>query len=220
MAKEELEEFAHRSIIRMILDHRFKPGDFLLETQLADIMRLSRTPVRQALGRLVAEGFLEKRKKRGCYIPLPDAEDAKQVFFARQAIESQTAAAAALHATEKDTQELYALLQKQDEVFAAFDKEAYSVVNEQFHLGIAKASRNVYLERYCRHVFWRSNVYIFFFDAFYTTRSGENGRHFTPQQHKEIVDAIAGRDPDKAKDAMIRHIQNTYSLLFKPWEVT
>ena len=76
MAREELEEFAHQAIIRMILDHRFKPGDFLLETQLADILRLSHTPVRQALGRLVAEGFLEKKKKRGCYIPLPDAEDA------------------------------------------------------------------------------------------------------------------------------------------------
>ena len=218
MAREELEEFAHQAIIRMILDHRFKPGDFLLETQLADILRLSRTPVRQALGRLVAEGFLEKKKKRGCYIPLPDAEDAKQVFIARQAIESQTAAAAALHATEKDTRELYALLRKQDEVFAAFDKEAYSVVNEQFHLGIAKVSRNVYLERYCRHVFWRSNVYIFFFDAFYTTKNRENSLHFTPQQHKEIVDAIADRDPDQARDAMSRHIQNTYSLLFKPWE--
>ena len=94
------------------------------------------------------------------------------------------------------------------------------MVNEQFHLGIAKVSRNVYLERYCRHVFWRSNVYIFFFDAFYTTKNVENSLHFTPQQHKEIVDAIANRDPDQARDAMSRHIQNTYSLLFKPWEVT
>ncbi|MCP4024614.1 MAG: GntR family transcriptional regulator, partial [Desulfobacteraceae bacterium] len=76
MAKENLEEFAYRAIIRLILENHFKPGDFILETELAEFLNLSRTPVRHALGQLVAEGFLDKKKKKGCMIPSPSPSDA------------------------------------------------------------------------------------------------------------------------------------------------
>ena len=49
MAKKNLEEFAYNSIIRLILDNHFKPGDFLLETQLSEDLELSRTPARHVL---------------------------------------------------------------------------------------------------------------------------------------------------------------------------
>ncbi|GAK54943.1 transcriptional regulator, GntR family [Candidatus Vecturithrix granuli] len=217
MVKEDLEERAYRSIIRMILEHCFKPGDYLLETELAAQLELSRTPVRQALGRLVAEGFLEKRRKKGCVIPVPTPEDAQQVFFARQAIESQTAAAAALHATDEDIATLQTFLQQQDEAYRSCNKEAYSLANEEFHLGIARASRNAYLQRYCQHVFWRSNLYIFFFDAFYLQNKNTRQIHFTPQEHNQIIEAIVHRNPQEAEAAVKQHIQHSYDLLFTPW---
>jgi len=63
MKKKNLEEFAYESIITLILENYYKPGDFLLETELAETLELSRTPVRHALGQLVAEGFLDKKRK-------------------------------------------------------------------------------------------------------------------------------------------------------------
>ena len=218
MTKENFEEFAYRSIIRMILKNQFRPGDFLLETELAEKLNLSRTPVRHALGRLVAEGFLEKKPKKGCIIPLPSAEDAQQVFFARQAIESQAAASAALHATESEIKQLRELLKQQDDGYNSGDKEAYTLTNEKFHFSIAKASRNIYLERYCQHIFWRSNVYVFFFDIFYMEKIDSNRHHQTPYQHAQIIDAIANRAPERAESAMKEHIRRTYEMLFKPWE--
>jgi len=62
-AKEDLEDFAYRSLMHMIVENKLRPGEPILETELAKIFKVSRTPVRQALGRLVAEGFLEKKKR-------------------------------------------------------------------------------------------------------------------------------------------------------------
>lgn len=218
MAKQELEEVAYRSIIRMILEHRFRPGDLLLETELAEHLQLSRTPVRQALARLVAEGFLEKRRKKGCLIPIPDADDARHVFFARETIEAKTAESAARYATDDDLQFFQDLLKKEDAILRAYDREAYTALNEQFHLGLAKAGKNVYLERYCRHIFWRSNLYIFFYGRFYTSREDAPQPHATSPQHSTVIEAIMQRNPEKAGEAMTAHIRDTYRRLFKPWE--
>ena len=216
MAKEEIEESVYRAIIKMILDNQFKPGDFLLETELATKLKVSRTPVRQALGRLVAQGFLDKRKKKGCVIPIPDVQDAKQVFLARETIEGQTAANAALCATIDDIQELRTMQKEQDKAFYSNDKEAYSLLNEKFHLGIARMSNNKYLERYCQHIFWRSNTYIFFFDHYYRPKPMNDNIHLTPHQHTNIIDAIEKGEAENAKKYMIEHIRHSFDVLFKP----
>jgi DNA-binding GntR family transcriptional regulator len=215
MDKENFEEFAYRSIIRMILENKFNPGDFLLETELADKLNLSRTPVRHALSRLVAEGFLEKKKKKGCIIPVPSIEDARQVFAAREIIESHNASTAAKYATRNDINELRSMNKKLQYIYKKFDKEEYSITNEKFHMKIAEISRNKYLKRYTHHIFWRSNVYIFFFDRYYIDREGV---HFTPQQHSKIIGAIEKKDSEKAANEMKRHISSTYELLFLPWK--
>jgi len=70
MKKENLEEFAYDSIIALILENHYRPGDFLLETEITERLNLkSRTPVHHALGQLVAKGFLDKKSKKGCFIP-------------------------------------------------------------------------------------------------------------------------------------------------------
>jgi len=213
MVKENLEDFAYRSIIRLILNNRFRPGDFLLEAELAARLNLSRTPVRHALGQLVAEGFLDKKKKKGCYIPLTSAEDAKQVFSARENIEYQTAAFAATYAAEEEIEQLKLLLEEEKQIARNCDKEVYSSVNERLHLGIAGMSRNRYLEQYCRHIFWRSNVYIFFFDSYYTGK--DSGiQIFAPVEHERIIRAIENRNPEKAGNLMRQHVRITFERLF------
>jgi len=218
MAVENLEDFAYRSIIQMILQNKFRPGDFLLENELAEKMNLSRTPIRNALGKLVAEGFLDRKKKKGCVIPLPSTEDAKHVFFARETIEGQIAASAAMYATDADIEDLRKILQRQKEMENTYSKEKYSAINEDFHLTLARISQNTYLEKYWRHIFWRSNIYIFFFDTYYMEATLMETQA-TPEQHGMIVDAIAKKDPDKAVDAMRSHIRFTYQKLFTPWSL-
>lgn len=214
--KKNLEEFAYESIIKLILENHYKPGDFLLETELAGTLEISRTPIRNALGQLVAEGFLDKKKKKGCYIPSPTPQDARHVFYARENIEGLTAASAARYAVDKDIEYLYELIKKEENVAnpgTQDGKMAYLTINEKFHLGIAKFSRNKYLEQYCRNSFWRSHTYIFFFDSDYTgLTSGE--QRVGPRQHIEITKAIEDRNEEKAGSLMRQHVRTTFEKLF------
>jgi DNA-binding GntR family transcriptional regulator len=212
-AAMNLGDGAYRAILRMILENQFQPGDLLRETELAQRLSLSRTPVSYALGRLVAEGFLEKRKKMGCILPLPTAEDAQKVFHARQVIEGQTAAAAALNATPGEIAELEQVFDPQDQSLASGSKELFSSTNEAFHMGIARMARNPYFERYCRHAFWRSNAYIFFFDNFYRDQRKSPAHSSTAIYHRKIFEAIAGHDPEQARRCMEQHVLVTYEGL-------
>lgn len=216
MAKKNMEEFAYKAIINLILENHFRPGDFLLETKLAESLGLSRTPVRHALGQLVAEGFLDKMKKKGCVIPSSSPEDARNVFLAREHIEGMTASQAARNATERDIQYLYELIEKERDIKNPGTREAklaYLTINESFHLGIAKISCNKYLEQYCRHSFWRSHTYIFFFDRYYSEFDAD-GQVTGPCQHTEIVKAIENRNEEKAGNLMRQHVRTTFEKLF------
>ncbi|MBN1334107.1 MAG: GntR family transcriptional regulator [Synergistales bacterium] len=210
--KENSEERAYRSIVELILNYEYKPGDFLLEVDLSSRLNMSRTPVSRALARLVTEGFLERMKKKGCYIPLPTPEDAQQVFFAREAVASYVASAVALRATKNDIAHLRGVLEKEKQAFLSKNKREEAKLNEAFHLGLARLSGNKYLQSCCRNLFWRSNLYIFYFDSFY--RDAEMPQ-LTPAQHSGILDAIEARDPELASQLMCKHIRRTYEALIK-----
>jgi DNA-binding GntR family transcriptional regulator len=217
ISTKNLEEFAYQSIIKLILENHFRPGDFLLETELAKSLELSRTPVRHALGQLVAEGFLDKKRKKGCFIPVPTPEDARNVFYVREHIEGLSAASAARYATDKDVLYLHDLIEKEKSVKPGGNKDAkmsYFIINDRFHLGIARMGRNKYIEQYCRHSFWRSHTYIFFFDKDYTNQfpQGHGEGH---RQHIDIIKAIENRNEEKAGNLMRQHVRYTYEQLFQ-----
>jgi len=215
-AKMNLEDFAYKTIINLILGNHFMPGDFLLETELAQSLNLSRTPVRHALGQLVAEGFLDKKKKKGCFIPVPSPVDARNVFYVREYIEGLAAFTAAGCATDEDIQYLYGLIEKEKKLGDLSSQEAKMAnvtINEKFHLGVANVSRNKYIEQYCRHSFWRSNTYIFFFDSDYLG-AGSGGKKIGLNQHIEIVKAIENHNEDSAGDLMKHHVRTTFEHLF------
>jgi DNA-binding GntR family transcriptional regulator len=211
--KDNAEERAYRSIIRLILSGRYRPGDFLLEMDIAPKLEMSRTPVSRALARLVTEGFLNKLPKKGCYIPLPTPEDARQIFSAREAVEGKAAGEAALNATEEEIENLGKFIETDENAVRSKEREKFAENNELFHTGIARSSRNLYLERWCRNIFWRSNIYIFYFDSFYKPQEKNRIEQLTPEQHRAILDAIRSRDPRMAEQKMREHIARTYNAL-------
>ncbi len=210
---DNAEERAYRSIIKLILSGKYRPGDFLLEMDLAPKLEMSRTPVSRALSRLVSEGFLHKLPKKGCFIPLPTPEDARQVFSARDAVESKAAAEAAVNATEEEIENLRKYIETDENAVHSKEKELFAENNELFHMGIARASRNVYLEKWCRNIFWRSNIYVFYFDGFYKQGEKNAIEQLTPAQHKAILEAISAHDSKLAEQKMREHIQRSYRAL-------
>jgi DNA-binding GntR family transcriptional regulator len=213
--KENLEGLAYDSIVALILENRYRPGDFLLETEITERLNLkSRTPVHHALGQLVAKGFLDKKSKKGCFIPPLTPEDAEHIFFARENIEFQAAASAALHASDEEIEELQMIIQKEAETGKSGNMISYSAINETFHSFIVQISKNKYLQQYSQHIFWRSNCYVFF--RYYQFKVSMAKREFkiSPAQHWEITEAIAKRDADEAGKLMKQHVHRTFEGIF------
>ena len=101
----------------------------------------------------------------------------------------------------------------------AGEMDRYTRINERLHLGIAALSKNDYIERFARQVFWRSELYIFFFDRFYANRAPQEELLRDPEQsrscreHAELIEAIAARDAKRAEEAMRTHVTSTYQTL-------
>lgn len=210
------EEKAYRYIISLILNGKVRPGEFLLEEELSEDMQMSRTPVGRALSRLVTEGFIDRLPKKGCFVPTPTPEDAEHVFDARIAVEYKTAYDAALHATTEEIAELQRIVEMDEHAVVTFSKESFSGINEALHLGIAKIARNPYLERWCRYIFWRSSLYIFYFDRFYVASDAQEvPPQLTPLQHAAVIRGIAQRNPEEAGRTMAEHVRRTYQQLFR-----
>jgi DNA-binding GntR family transcriptional regulator len=213
---EDLEEYAYRFIIHQIVENQVRPGDTILETEMAKILNVSRTPVRSAIARLVNEGLLEKKRKKGCIIPTPEPDDAKQIFQAREILESKVAGLAALNRSEADLAQLWKILEKETNALKNKDKEEYYLANEELHFTLIQSAKNKYFERYCKHLFRKTSVYIFYFDSFYTSHEKFNRlpRQRTPGQHLEIVQAIEKQDAASAEKIMKDHVKYSYTVLF------
>ena len=217
MAKENLEEYAYNAILELILSNHFQPGEFLLETEITDLLNLkSRTPVHHALGQFVAMGFLDRKKKKGCFIPLPTPEDAEHVFFVRQNIESQSARSAAIHASDEEIKTLELIVENEADVRKSSDIVAYSAINENFHACVAKISKNRYLQQFGQYIFWRSNVYVFFHHyKFKLKKKGDELKNsHSPMQHMKILTAIKNRNPEQAGELMGEHVRCTYESIW------
>jgi DNA-binding GntR family transcriptional regulator len=224
MKKISAEEKVYRYLLELLIEHKLQPGSRILEKEIVEKIKVSRTPVRNAIIKLVADGLLEKTLEKGVTIPVPTGEDVKQIFFTREALEGESAFLAAMNVTDEDIAFLKMIHQKEKDAYYSFDKKAYTEANEQFHLNIARISRNKYLERFIKQIYWRTQIFVFYFDSFYNYQPESSEKYFTPYErssfkdHSEIIDAIINHDAGIARKRMREHISSTYNLLFKPWQ--
>ncbi|MEM4086828.1 MAG: GntR family transcriptional regulator, partial [Saccharolobus sp.] len=138
-----LSQLAYESILNYIVTGKYKPGSTLKEEELASILKISRTPIREALVRLEKEGVIIKNGKSYTVVPLSE-NDILQLYEVRIALESEAAKLAALRANEDD---IYNMLK----IFSNIKNETSSDplilanLNGNLHRAIAEASHNKYL---------------------------------------------------------------------------
>ncbi len=209
------DERAFHMLIDRIISHKIQPGDWLYEPDLAETLQMSRTPIRHALSRLMANGILEKpRGKRGYTLPILTQEDMEEVFEARKTLEGKAAELAAHSRTQEDIDFLRQLNEEEKRVFANHqNKTEYAKLNRLFHKKIVEIAGNRYISRFFQQAYWRSSLYTFHFALFYNVddpaRSIPNREHHTHQEHFELINALEQRDGERARLLMEKHIRNT-----------
>lgn len=204
--------------MEMLLSRKYAPGDRLVEAELAGEMGLSRTPVRNSLRKLIAEGLLESRNHKGCFIPRLTPEDMRETFQARIFLEGKAAMEAARFRSEEEANRLGDILEREKDYYRCGQLQAYTDANKQIHFSIASMAHNGYIEKFVRQTFWRSELYIFFFDRFYRPEFANEilrdpDKSTSCLEHEKIVGAIKEGDPSAAEVSMKAHLLSTLNYL-------
>ncbi len=184
----------------------YKPGDRLVESELADRFGVSRTPVREALQRLETQSMLT-RDGRSLIVASLDHNQLAELYIVRAELEGLAARLAARHATEEETRVLRAMVE--DDRMLLNDPDALSRANRRFHKQIHLASHNRYLVQQLDLVH-RSMALLA------STSLGAEGRGAeTLAEHDAIVQAIEARDGDAAYAALRNHISRAFETRLK-----
>lgn len=201
-----LREMVFESLREAIIQGRLKPGERLMEIQLAEEMGVSRTPVREAIRKLELEGFVVMVPRKGAYVAGISVKDIVDVFEVRAALEGLAAGLAAERITEEELEELERALVKTYEV-SSYDLEALVETDTKFHELIYRASRNERLAQIITNLADQ-------IQRFRTTSLSQPGRTIHAlEEHKQIVEAISERNVELAQTLAREHIENAEQSL-------
>ena len=191
----------HEHLRDEILSNRLQAGSELQETALAEALGVSRGPIREALGRLAAEGLVTVRPRRGAEVRALSKEEVLEAYQGREALEALAVRLAVPRLTQDDLARLQRLT---DEMAACAQRgavDAFFEANLDFHEAIVEASSNRTLRELYRHLVRQMRPY--------QTRSlalrGNLRRSIA--EHRAILRAARAGDADKSAKLMSEHIR-------------
>ncbi|MXQ14366.1 FCD domain-containing protein [Microvirga makkahensis] len=194
-----LSEAVFRSLCQALCAGLYRPGDRLREEEVAQRLKVSRTPVREALGRLMAKGFVEPASGRGLVVRSLDAAEVLELYAMREILEGAAARLAAQHASQP---EIDALTDLENAFEAqAGDTAEMARLNRAFHETIFRAARNRYLDSALQEL--QDGIALLGI----TTFSIEGRPATAAEEHRNLIEAIASRNPDHAEKLARIHIQ-------------
>jgi DNA-binding GntR family transcriptional regulator len=193
-----LAEQAYASLRTLILDRKISAGSPLQEGRLADDLRISRTPMREALVRLAGEGLLVRRDARSYAVRALGTKEYFDCMRAREIIECEAIVLAVDKITDAQLDELDADLKTLDA--GVHDEIEHWHFDDRFHQLISSASGNVVLPRLVEEL--RVNARLF---RLHSPLHRQRENH---EEHGEIISALRARDPERARAAMRAHLRS------------
>jgi DNA-binding GntR family transcriptional regulator len=205
-----LRERVYQRIREAVVMGRFQPGEQILEEELARLLGVSRTPVREALQRLEAEGHLTIVPRKGIVFgPIISKVEFEQVSQVREALEGLAAALAADSISEADLERLQEVIGQSRSALEQGDMDGLRQLNTLFHQIIIQASRNDRLTRILETMRDEIQRYRSFSSAIIRSQPGQL------QDHHEILSALRARDSGAARDAMVKHLQRNRLIVLE-----
>jgi len=184
-----------------ILDGSFPPGAVLLETALSERYGVSRTPIREALGRLAQDGLIV-RSTRGFQVRQHTPEEILEIYEARIALETTSAALAASRRTEFDLARLTHLVAERQ---AATDPAQFGPLNNQWHQALRTASHNATITELLERLDNQLALYPY-------RRPMPTGSDRSAEEHAQILAAVRDRDAETAQALMRDHLRHMRDL--------
>lgn len=196
-----LRESVQAAILEMIVSRELRPGQHLVENELATLLGVSRQPVREALQALKNDGWVELRPGHGAFVHAPTSEEADQLLSVRRLLEAESAANAARNADKAGVARLRDIYQRGVEALARDDVEAVIECNAELHAEIAQLSGNKVLVELASTVAQRVRW-------LHTPVARSRGNQ-SWAEHEALIDAIAAGDAERAGKLMAEHTEHT-----------
>ncbi len=203
-------EYAYAILRQAILEGLIRPGERLVLDQLAEQLQLSRTPIREALLLLEADGLVQRRPKRGLIVRSYTEKDIVEVYRLRAILESAAAREALAHIGEEELQRMWKLYHEMEELIeeaSGLDPahrsrwvKAMVTRNNEFHGTFVRASRLSLLEKVLRDVVEVPLIFRAF--SWYTPEQLRRSN----AQHREIIEALSERNVARVERVVHEHL--------------
>ncbi len=192
-----------------ILNRTLKPGDRIVEAELAQVFNVSRTPVREALRVLEAEGLLRRIPRKGLFVRGITREDVVEIYSIRIALESLAVSIAVERITPVEISRLAKLVDQMKKYTESKESDKLFSVCQEFNDILVRASRMPRLIKLVK-------VYMEYLEQFRAISMAKHERQVAAlREHEEILRAVIDRNTQEAEMAVKRHLQGALEAFLK-----
>lgn len=188
----------YRALRRAIIEGALRPAMKLPEDSIGEQFGVSRTLVREALGRLALEGLVELRPNRGAAVASPTLEEARDVFDVRRGLERLVVEALAGRLTAAQARELEAHVGREERAQGRDGPESIALAGE-FHIRLAEMTGNALLARYVREVSSRCSLILAVYGRPHSSDCAVS-------EHRALIAALVAGDAAGAARLMDDHL--------------
>ncbi len=194
-------------IREMIIQDELPPGAPIRERSLSEQLNVSRTPLREALKILSAEGLVELQPHRGAVVAAPTSAEVRELLEVLSALEALAGELACNHVTETDIKELQALHFEMLAAYTRDDRLGYFRRNQEIHIGLVACSRNQALIQY--HKVVNARVY----RARYICNLKTHRWELAIKEHEGMLDALEQKDAARLSQILRTHVLQAWDKM-------
>ncbi len=215
--KQRLADIAYEQMQKKIITLEFEPGQQLDEQELSKLLKIGRTPIREALLKLSSEYMVESQPKRGFFVGQLAFQNVKMIFDALRILELGIARLA----VQQNDPRLLELMQKNNDSFRDLldisDFLTLFLLNHEFHIYFSRYSKNDYLIRSLKSV--RNDVNRLTFMSFkhQNLHSGQFGNYNIEvyNEHQKMIDCLKNKNLKGLEKVILIHVQGFQKKVFK-----
>lgn len=208
IAKRSLRDEVYHGLRQAIISGSLQPGQQLTEPELARELQISRSPIREALGRLEQEGFAVRRGNGRVFVAPLDEAELEQLYVVRASSEGLAAHLAATHVTPGNIEAMETHLNDMHGLAMAGDVDGSLAAGQAFHDVILEACGNAPLVEIIKGL--RLKI-----SRFRTVIASARDQDTRASEHRDILEALRERDPQHARQAMERHITESAEIVLR-----
>ncbi|HYC46385.1 MAG TPA: GntR family transcriptional regulator [Burkholderiales bacterium] len=200
-------ELAYQKLRDAIASGELKPGQRVMEVEVAQWLKVSRTPVREALRRLESEGMLVMEPRTGLVVGSITRQAMLELYVMREVLESTAARLCARQASDLEIMELEELVKREEKLQG--DPEALARLNRLFHDAIHRGAHNRFLEKSLNAV--NDSMCLLGKSQMLIPERAKEAK----AEHAELFDAIRRREAEAAETIARRHVQSAQKQRLK-----